>query len=103
MISEWQVLDVVIHAVAQVVTHARCDPLRPVAVAEIQQGGEQSKPKKQESRADEVKPLTAYQTIVNDRTDNARHNQAECCEDQQNEQSRHDLPEIWLQKNSYSK
>src|ERR1044071_8259200 len=103
VIGEGQILNVIIHAVAQVITYARRDPLRPIAVTQIQERGAQSKSQEKERRADEVELLTARQSIVNHGADNARHHEAESGEDQQHQECQQDLPKIWLEEDSYSK
>ena len=101
MIGEGQVLDVVIHAVAQVIANPRRDPLGKIAVAQIQDGGGKPKSQEKKRRLDQVSCFAARQPMVDHRLDNARYNEVESCKGQQHKQSRQYVPEIWLEKDSY--
>ena len=103
MIRKWQMLNVVIHPIAQVVAHTRRDPLRAVAITQTQYSGAQPKREKKKRRPDQLHRLSLHESLVDHILNNARDEKVESSEDQQHQQRRQYLPEIWLEENLCSK
>src|SRR5215208_1589203 len=96
VIGERQVLDMIIHTIAQVIAHLCRNPLGEVTVAQSQYGRAKPKCQKEKSRTDQVNRLTARQTFIDHRLDDTRHDQVESGDREQYEQCRQYLPEIWF-------
>jgi hypothetical protein len=102
VIGERQLLDVVVHAVAQVIADPHGDPLGQIAVSQVQYCGGKPKSEEEKRRANEVIHFAAHKSIVDHGADDARHDQAESGQSQQQEHGRQDLPHVWFEKDAYS-
>jgi len=103
MIRERQVLDMVVHPISQIVTHARRGPFRTIAVNQIQNRGGKPKSEEQKRRLDQGTGFTLHQSLVDHSLNDTRHKQVEPGEEQQGEQGPQDLPIIRFQKGSRPK
>ena len=75
-------LDMVIHAVTQVIANGNSDPFGDVAVKQIQDC--RTKPKREQKKrgADQVIRLAADQSVIDHRLNDPWHDQVESCERQ---------------------
>jgi len=97
VIGEGQVLDAVVHGIAQVVAHVRPDPFGQVALAQVQDGRARADANQDQRRADQECGCPGFQALVNHALDDLRHHQRETGHAQQDEHVEHELPEIWFE------
>ena len=98
VIGERQVLNVIVHAVAQVVAHMRRHPLRGITVAQAQQRRDKPKSEQKKRRADEVGRVAAQESVIDHRLDHPGDDQIQPGDEQQHQQACKDLPRVRTQK-----
>jgi hypothetical protein len=96
-------LDMVVHPITQVIAHTRCNPFGAIAIPQTQYSGAQPKREQKKRRLDELPRLTLHESLIDHILNNAWNEKVKAGEDQQHEQSRRDLPEIWLEENLCAK
>ncbi|MBV6467017.1 MAG: hypothetical protein PGMFKBFP_02349 [Anaerolineales bacterium] len=94
VIGKGQVLDAVVHRVAQVVADVRGHPLGQIPLKEVEDRGRQAKTEQEQRRVDEVARLAFEQALVHDAFQDVRDDERQSRDYQKDEQVEQDLPEI---------
>ena len=94
VVGKWQVLDAVIHGIAQIVAHVRADPLDQVALSQVQNRCASAKADEDQRRANEKGGRTGFQAPVDDTLDDLWHNQSQAGHAQEQQDVEGNLPEV---------
>src|SRR5271157_2185798 len=103
VIGEGQVLDAVVHAVAQVVTHVSGNPLGEVALDKVQGGGQEADAEQEQSRMDQESGRAGFEAVVDHALDDQRHDQRQTGGREQEGQVEGELAEIRVEEGTQTK